>query len=496
MLRALQSLYENSQLCVKVQGRTGQSVASKTGLKQGCPLSPTLFGLFADGLHRFLAARCQDTGPVLSDGRRVPDLGYADDFVLLAESPKDLQALINATVEFCEATGMLISADKTKVLVFSQVWPGPFQWVCYGQPLEWVVQMKYLGLIFQAQQGLHATYSDLNRKVWGAWALLQRQFGQLQCAASIGLLLNLYQTCVPPTGLYGSEVWAPYRLSAPLSSARDSLGLSHLRILKQIVGVRSTVATAILMKELDVQPFENESWLRAVRFWNDLVSLPDANFYKRIALDACQAAVTKNVKNWAWSIIKGVRKLGYDLVISASEMTYIDVAKFTQVLADRADSAWQDLDYCPRTCPSHKSRLCTYLAWFARPSGCLRKHVLSLPLPARCLRQFLRFRMGCHGLPRDSGSWTGTPRADRVCTLCGHGSLGDEKHLVFECPHLQYIRDKYATLFRCSTMRQFFWQDDLIGVAKFISESLDVMLGADSDNQSQASDQPRWLELT
>ena len=38
-------------------------------------------------------------------------------------------------------------------------------------------------------------------------------------------------------------------------------------------------------------------------------------------------------------------------------------------------------------------------------------------------------------------------------------------------------------------------QGDMLGVAKFISESLDVMLGADSDNQSQASDQPRWLEV-
>jgi hypothetical protein len=113
MLQAVKSLYDNSQLCVKVQGRSGQSVPSQTGLKQGCPLSPTLFGLFADGLHRFLAARCPDNGPVLSDGRRVPDLGYADDFVLMAESPQALQALIDATVQFCAATGMLISIDKT-----------------------------------------------------------------------------------------------------------------------------------------------------------------------------------------------------------------------------------------------------------------------------------------------------------------------------------------------------------------------------------------------
>ena len=154
------------------------------------------------------------------------------------------------------------------------------------------------------------------------------------------------------------------------------------------------------------------------------------------------------------------------------------------------NAVWHDLDFCPRTCPSHKSRLCTYNAWFARLDGSARKSVLSLPLSAKCVRQLLRFRMGCHGLPRDTGSWARIPRADRVCALCGPASLGDEKHLVFECPHLQHIRDQYASLFHCSTMKQFFWQDDIVSVAKFVSEGLKIMLGADSDAQSQASDQP------
>ena len=39
-------------------------------------------------------------------------------------------------------------------------------------------------------------------------------------------------------------------------------------------------------------------------------------------------------------------------------------------------------------------------------------------------------------------------------------------------------------------MLQFSWQADLIGVTKFVSECLNVMLGADSDDQSQTSDQP------
>ena len=126
MLAALQSMYETASIRVHVKGRAGGRVPSHTGLRQGCPLSPTLFGLFADGLHRYLLAECPGEGHVLSDGRRVPDLAYADDFVLLADTPEGLQRLINATMAFCVATGMQICIQKTKVLVFGKRWPGPY----------------------------------------------------------------------------------------------------------------------------------------------------------------------------------------------------------------------------------------------------------------------------------------------------------------------------------------------------------------------------------
>ncbi len=39
-------------------------------------------------------------------------------------------------------------------------------------------------------------------------------------------------------------------------------------------------------------------------------------------------------------------------------------------------------------------------------------------------------------------------------------------------------------------MVQFLWQDDLVNVSKLICDCMDVMLRADSDDQSQTSDQP------
>ena len=50
----MQSLYKDSGLTININGSSGKTVQSHTGVKQGCPLSPTLFGLYIDGMHRFL----------------------------------------------------------------------------------------------------------------------------------------------------------------------------------------------------------------------------------------------------------------------------------------------------------------------------------------------------------------------------------------------------------------------------------------------------------
>ena len=83
MLAAVQSLYKDSGLTININGRSGKTVLSQTGVKQGCPLSPTLFGLYIDGMHRFLMASGPVDVPVLSSGMQVTDLAYADDVALM-----------------------------------------------------------------------------------------------------------------------------------------------------------------------------------------------------------------------------------------------------------------------------------------------------------------------------------------------------------------------------------------------------------------------------
>ena len=60
---------------------------------------------------------------------------------------------------------------------------------------------------------------------------------------------------------------------------------------------------------------------------------------------------------------------------------------------------------------------------------------------------------------------------------CVQGAVGDELHMVFECPHLQSLRDEFSHLFGPTTtdMRSFFSQQDKVGVINFTLNALGLM---------------------
>ena len=476
MLAAVQSLYATAEVAVKVGGRTGLRRRSLTGVKQGCPLSPTLFGLFADGLHRALLAACAAAGIQLSGGDPVTDLGYADDLALVSPSAAGLQRLIDAAATFCQSVGMEVSCEKTKVLVAGGHGQEAGSWSCGDAALEQVQQYKYLGLLFTSQAGFQQTIPRLKSKMWGAWATIKRQYGNLQCAESLWLLLRLYNVCVVPTASYGCELWGHYPLrGADLRSRRD-LKNCHLQLMRIICGLRQSVASAIVFEELGASPIDHGWLLRAVGFWNNLAAMPDGCLHKRLALDACRAAICHNIRNWAWGVYYACKDIGYALSIRVNGMDKIDIASLRSKLSASMRADWQNLDVCPRTCVSRGARLCTYLRWFARPAG-ERRSYLKVLVSAGRMRRFLRFRVGCHGLPRDIGSRHGTDRLSRVCSACDTGEIGDERHLLFECPALQRFRNMHPHLFVVphQTVQQFIWQRDLYHVIIFVTDCLEYL---------------------
>ena len=477
MRRAVQSLYADPQLAVSVGGRHGPSQRTTIGVRQGCPLSPTLFGLFLDGLDAYLRRVVPEAGPRLRTGECVPVLTYADDITLMGVDAGQLQRLLNAIHVYCGLVGMQLSPDKSKVMVFARPGPEACTWSCGGEPLEEVQEFKYLGLVFSTVRGLPAALTRLKQNAAGAWAVLQERYRDLHCASHAPLLFELYRTVVPPCASYGCELWGMRRLHMDGEEQRRQIVQQHVARLKQICGVRANVPADIVLLELGVEPVQWHWWSQAIRFWNQLAGMREDSLHRRIALDDVADAFRSDVRNWAWSIHENLAAIGYVMEWREGCMPYIPVATVLRGLRHARELRLGNADICPRTAASAGVKLCTYLRWFAPPRS--RGLVLHIPVRAEQMKKFIRFRLGCHDLPVEVGRHTGVPRRCRLCLRCTLGAVGDEKHMIFECPAVAALRVQYAHLFAASIqdMRQFMWQDDRVGVVRFVLQALQLMRG-------------------
>ena len=171
-LDALKRCYERVEMRVKVNGATGEMFSSTQGVKQGCPMSPTLFGLFVEGYADYVnaldvalpdAMAVHDSPNV--EGRRVPLALYADDLSLFAMSLRRLMSLLRALREWSEAFGLTVNARKCELLFFhpnERVRRQVYALGAHGvvtmrvveeglpvsRPVTWKTRARYLGLHF------------------------------------------------------------------------------------------------------------------------------------------------------------------------------------------------------------------------------------------------------------------------------------------------------------------------------------------------------------
>ena len=166
-LAAVRALYAEVPMAIRTDEDLLDCFLATLGLKQGCPLSPTLFGLYIDDFEDFLKAAVR-AGEQLD----LPFLGtlmvvvllYADDMALLATTAAGLQAQLGVLHTYCERSAIVVNTAKTKVLLLAGARSAAAAVVKAqaaglrfgGVQLEVVSSFRYLGIMFAAGQPLTA----------------------------------------------------------------------------------------------------------------------------------------------------------------------------------------------------------------------------------------------------------------------------------------------------------------------------------------------------
>ena len=117
-LNALGAVYKSVVSCVRIGDRLTEFFDCPAGLRQGCTLSPMLFSLFINEIASSVEQQGMHGIQLLPGLVEIFLLLFADDIVLISDTPRGLQNQLDVLSSACKDLFLHINTDKTKVMVF------------------------------------------------------------------------------------------------------------------------------------------------------------------------------------------------------------------------------------------------------------------------------------------------------------------------------------------------------------------------------------------
>jgi hypothetical protein len=257
----LRGLYRTSTMTPR--GTSG-CVPVERGLRQGCPMSPSLFNFFINDIFDPIDGFRPQGVVVPSDEGilRCPGLLFADDVVLFAESAEDLKQSLLHLERWANRWEMECGVRKCAVMLVSptqEVDPivqlreeGP--WQLHGQDVPLTRRYRYLGIEITDDLSLDAHIDTNREKGIGAFGRCNRFLTSK--SIPLGIRAQAYKTMVLPILAWGSEL-------LPLDKTKYArLSQVQNRQLRCISGLRPTSSLGCpiaIGRELDIPPL----WVRA-----------------------------------------------------------------------------------------------------------------------------------------------------------------------------------------------------------------------------------------
>ena len=425
------NLYNGAKSCVCSSNRyeTSDFFNCNIGVRQGENLSPILFSLFLNDLESFLSTRCQRLHVLhqcLHDTCTEEELAglinmfmllYADDTVLLSETPKGMQTALLAMEQYCTENKLHVNVDKTKIMIFSR---GKIRklpiFKFEDKDVEIVYSYKYLGVIFNYNGSFMLNIKSLSDVATKAmFSLIQK--GKSKCL-DVDTLIHLFECTVKPILLYGSEIWGFCNI--------DVIERVQLRFLKIILGLKKSTPNIMVYGETGCVPLLLSIKTRMVSFWHRLVTY-QGNKVSCILYNLFFKKYEKgeHISKWLIFIKSALDMSGMtDIWLTQGQFISTECLKSRMKcsVTDQFKQVWND--------SVSTSNSCTYYKVFKTELKC--ENYLTTLAP-KYRKFFTKFRCRNSKLPVVTGAYTNMNREERVCTLCNSIEIGDEYHYIFYC---------------------------------------------------------------
>ena len=150
-------LYQDIYSRIIINGNISEAIPLHRGVRQGCPLSPSLYVLFIEPIARFINNCDHIRGFSIpgGNGRTVKFLQYADDATCIATSPTDLKRFFDVFTLFQSATGASLNIGKTRGLKI-----GEFETNQFPTSIRWsTTSIRITGVVFGSKDAVHTNWT-------------------------------------------------------------------------------------------------------------------------------------------------------------------------------------------------------------------------------------------------------------------------------------------------------------------------------------------------
>ncbi|KAK3775658.1 hypothetical protein RRG08_049838 [Elysia crispata] len=167
----IQKMYDGTSCKVLHEGRLTDSFEIKTGVRQGCLLSPFLFILAVDWLMKESTSGSRN-GIQWTLWTQLDDLDFADDTALVSHNLSQMQDKTSTVNQLSGSIGLRIHPGKSKML---KIKTEDTQAITVGgKPLEVVENFTYLGSVIDHSGGTAADVRSRVAKARAAFKTLDK----------------------------------------------------------------------------------------------------------------------------------------------------------------------------------------------------------------------------------------------------------------------------------------------------------------------------------